>query len=483
MSAEPRSLDTDDLAPWVEAAAQRARRDARIEAFEVRADVRENLRVVAHNGAVRTNVRNEVAGLGVRVFAGSGVAYAYVNEMDERAIAAIVERATESALVHGRGRWRSFKPTLASGRKAIHRPDVRGAPTEASLEEILDLVKRAEAGAREVSPSLSVQASFGARTSRVVGADSTGGWLELGGLTSTLLVQAVAKDGARFGDGTEWRGGERGVGDYEDRGGAEELGRITARNALEAMDAVPFKAGRHRALTDNHLSGLLAHESFGHLTEYDLVASGWSVLRGRQGEQLASEAVTVRDDPVVPGPWKQGVAVPYDDEGSAGRPLALLEKGVLKHWMHTRDSAASEGLAPTGNGRALDARFAPIVRMRNTYIEPGDVPLDEAFEMLGDGVYLIGARGGAPRSDGSFMFTAKRGYVVEKGEKKAPLRSVSIHGNVLDFLQGVEALTTDFEVHTNYFGGCGKWDQSFLHVGTGGPHVLVRDALVGGQAA
>lgn len=469
--------DPPDLAHDVERAAALARRSG-AEAFEIRADLRDSRRVVLRNGVAQPTWINQVTGLGVRVFAGGGVGYAFAAETDDASIQRALDRAVSLARAQGKRRFRSFAPALRE-RRARYAPHVRAHPMDASSEDVVRLVQRAEEGAKETRPDLSVQTAFGARTTQVVVADSAGSWIELGSVVSTLTVQAVAKDGARFGDGTEWRGGERGLDDYEDRGGPEELGRETARNAVEAMDAVAFPGGRYRCLTDNHLTGLLAHESFGHLTEYDLVASGWSVLNGRKNERLAREMVTIRDAPVVEG--KRGVAVPYDDEGTPGRDLKLLDKGVLASWMHTRDSAASEDGAPTGNGRALDSRFPPIVRMRNTFVEPGEGTVEEALELLGDGVYLIGGRGGAPRSDGSFMFTAKRGYTVKAGKVDKPVRSVSIHGNVLDFLDGVEFLTRDFEVHTNYFGGCGKWDQSFLHVGTGGPHVLVREALVGGQ--
>jgi len=81
------------------------------------------------------------------------------------------------------------------------------------------------------------------------------------------------------------------------------------------------------------------------------------------------------------------------------------------------------------------------------------------------------------------MFTSHRGYRVERGEITEPVRSTSIHGNVLQFLQSVRLLTKDFDVHTNYFGGCGKGAQSLLHVGVGGPHTLVEGALLGGHGA
>jgi TldD protein len=124
--------------------------------------------------------------------------------------------------------------------------------------------------------------------------------------------------------------------------------------------------------------------------------------------------------------------------------------------MHKRSTAHAEGANPTGNGRAFSVRHPPIVRMRNTYFEAADHTLEEAIELLGDGVYLMDGRGGAPASDGTFTFTAARGYKVEDGEIVEPTRSTTISGHVLDFLDGSEALTENVEVTTTNFGGCGK---------------------------
>jgi TldD protein len=178
-----------------------------------------------------------------------------------------------------------------------------------------------------------------------------------------------------------------------------------------------------------------------------------------------------------------GVVLPVDDEGTDAVPTTLLSEGRLVSYLHTRDSAASAETAPTGNGRAMDARFPPIVRMRNTFFEPGDASVEEALRDLGDGYYLCGGRGGMPSSDGSFVFTATHGYRVAGGEVVAPVRPATLFGNILDFLQNVRLLTSDFQVKSNYFGGCGKFDQSFIPVGYGGPHVLVSEALVAGEGA
>ncbi len=472
----------EDLGAWVEFTRGVAEDTSILSAYEVRADVYQTRRQTQLDGRSRDSRTASAGGVGIRAFHGSGVGYAYCTELEPDALRDVVDRAARLAEANSRRSWKSFPNKVESARRVEYRPEVRSHPRQAQPEEIQRLLERAEAGAREIAPDAVVQTSWGSRDGVAVLANSAGGWVETQSLLTTLLVQTVMRDSGRMGDGAKWAGGERGLGDYEGDGGPEALGREAGRQAMESLGAKALPAGRYRTMYDPHLTGLLCHESFGHLTEFDVVAAGWSVLQGRLGQQLAPESITIRDAPVVDG-GHRGVAVPFDHEGEAGREVTLLDRGVLTEYMHSRDSAASEGMAATGNARALNVRYAPIVRMRNTYVEPGDLSYEECLELLGDGVYLLGARGGAPRCDGSFMFTAQRGYVVEKGEIKHPVKMASIHGNVLDFFSGVEGLSREFGMHTNFFGGCGKWDQSFIHVGTGGPHVVAAQTLVGGQGA
>lgn len=473
------SAREDELPSWVDRVAALAGKHGRIDHFEVRATAKRDRTLAVSGGKVTSSSSSTSQALGVHVFAGGGSAYVSTADLTDRRVLAMLDRGVALAVANGSRAWRAFPPRMVERRDAW-RPTVRGHPDEASQDALAALASRAEAGALAVDPSLKVAAAFGSLSTRVWYADSAGSFVDKASLVSTLRVTAAAKDGARVADGQARQAGVRGLDDLDD---PEALGAQAAKHAHESLRAEAFPAGRHRVLCDNHLSGMLAHESFGHLAEHDLVSTGWSTLRGRIGETLAAPTVSIADAPVVEHDPRQGVAIPIDDQGVRGRKVTMLDKGVLRSWMHTRDSAHAEGDEPTGNGRALDAQHPAIVRMRNTFFEPGDRSLEEAVEELRDGVYLLGARGGAPYSDGSFMFTSMRGYRVEKGEIGAPLRSMSIHGNVLDFLKSVVCLTRDFEVQTNYFGGCGKGDQSFLHVGVGGPHVLVEGALLGGQGA
>ncbi|MGB0652169.1 MAG: TldD/PmbA family protein [Thermoplasmatota archaeon] len=473
-------MEPTDAESWTERAVELAQQ--RLSAFEVRLDIQEDRRWVLRNGQLRSAGRSHVGGIGIRAFEGAASAYAYTNELTHHALRDLVDQAGRLAQANARQGWDGFAPDLHD-HKGRHTPDVREHPHDVPDEAAYGLLRRAEEAALEEVPGQVAQVGFGARRGLTVVANSTGGHVVSENLLSTLLVQTLARDGARHGSGNEWRGGELGFGDYEDEGGPEALGRAAGRAAKVDLEAKPITAGRYRTLCDNKLTGIMVHESFGHLTEYDVVAPGWSVLQDRLGERLAPRDVTIRDVPRMPGPVKHGVVVPFDQEGTPGRDVTLVDQGALTAYLHGRDSASDQDVAATGSARALNVSHAPIVRMRNTFMEPGDHSQEEALEALGTGVYLQGGRGGAPRSDGSFTFTSEGGYWVEDGELSHPIKMATINGNILDFFGNIEAITDDFRLRTTFFGGCGKWDQSLIHVGTGGPQVLVSEALVGGQVA
>ncbi|MHA1910967.1 MAG: metallopeptidase TldD-related protein, partial [Candidatus Kariarchaeaceae archaeon] len=90
--------------------------------------------------------------------------------------------------------------------------------------------------------------------------------------------------------------------------------------------------------------------------------------------------------------------------------------------------------------------------------------------------------GGQVGGSGDFLFKAVRGYWVENGEKKYPLKDVSLTGNILELLQNVEGATKDFSLYSSYFGGCGKAGQFPLPVGLGGPKIIFSKVRFGGES-
>ena len=131
----------------------------------------------------------------------------------------------------------------------------------------------------------------------------------------------------------------------------------------------------------------------------------------------------------------------------------------------------------SGNARS-SINDAPIVRMSNTFLQPGDMTFEELIEDIPDGIYLKGSRGGqVDTGKGIFQFNAAEGFKIENGELSTPLRDVSLSGNILETLNNIDALGNDFKLSVGF---CGK-DGQTVPVGDGGPHTRIIDAMVGGS--
>jgi TldD protein len=218
---------------------------------------------------------------------------------------------------------------------------------------------------------------------------------------------------------------------------------------------------------------VLVHEAFGHLAEADLTLSG-SVLFNKLGKKIASKAVTFYDDGTIDGAFG---SYKYDDEGVPAQKTLLIKDGVVVGLMHNRETAHKLNAKPTGNARAEDFRVEPIIRMRNTFMEPKDCSYEELIEGVKAGYYFKNFRGGQANLDGTFQVGIQEGYEIVNGKLGEPVRNASISGNTLETLLKVDAVGKDFEL---WPGRCGKGQTAFES--DGGPHIRVKEMLVGGSA-
>ena len=144
--------------------------------------------------------------------------------------------------------------------------------------------------------------------------------------------------------------------------------------------------------------------------------------------------------------------------------------------MQSRETAKILGMEPTGNARAQSYRHPPLVRMRNTYMLPGDWKPEEIIEETKEGYYLKGAFGGQADSNGEFMFSIQEAWKIENGELKEPYRGVTVSGNALEVLKTVDAVGNDLKI--NFPGTCGKFQ--LVPVDGGGPHIRCK-IMIGGR--
>ncbi len=434
--------------------------------------VEESLRYV--NGRLIDASRNTITGIGVRIIHKGALGFSSTTILTEDSVRRCVEEAFNMAkAMIGKGEEIKLKETKVVKDNVIRK--VAKDPFQADLKDKVELCVDAYKSALAVVKG-SVTSRFGAVKIERIFADTVGAYIrEDITLTGLSCFITVSSEG-RISLGLDYAGGSLGLELFKGKNSPEEIGRraaIMARDKIKARGVTP---GKYRVILGPEATGVLVHESFGHLSEADHVLEGASPLKGRLGEKLAAECVTIVDEGE---PAYGGFLIRYDDEGVRTRRVEIVKNGVLREYLHSRETAFKLNANLTGNGRAQNFNFDPIVRMRNTFIEKGDYKLEELLEELKDGLYIDREFGGHCDLSGTFMFRNIKVYKVENGEIKEPLRDVSITGSILELLKNIEAVGKDVKIISGPFGACGKGEQ-WVYVGLGGPHILVKNVTVGG---
>ena len=259
----------------------------------------------------------------------------------------------------------------------------------------------------------------------------------------------------------------------------EEMADHAVQLAVEQLSAERPTGGVAQVILDPELVGVLSHEAIGHTVEADFVLGG-AITAGKLGVRIASELVTMCDSGASEhAPHAVGETA-VDDEGVPATRTVIIEEGVLRSYLHNRETAAHFSVPPTGNARAFTYSDEPLVRMTNTYIEPGEMKLEDLFATMGDGYYLRGfGPSGQADSNAEFMFGVREAWRVSDGRMTKRVRGVTISGNAFDTLRSVDAVADDFRWEQGA-GYCGKSQPA--KVDGGGPHVRCTLTIGGEQS-
>ena len=265
------------------------------------------------------------------------------------------------------------------------------------------------------------------------------------------------------------------------RGGMEQITNKAQQSAQEIslkasqlIDAKPAKEEKGVVVMNPDFVSLLTHEILGHPSEADRVLgkemawAGGAWWKGKIGEKIGSEKLNVFDDPTI----KESLGwYYYDDEGVETKKTTLVEDGVLKNHMQNRETAQIFDTPPTGNMRATNYRFMPLIRMACTCIGNGDYNVDEMIKEVKNGYLISNMK--VPSIDMkryNWSISCQYAQKIENGEVTDLLRDVIVMGVAPEFFQSIDACGNDFTVRpiTN----CGKGDpmQSMI-MGNGGPSI------------
>ena len=256
----------------------------------------------------------------------------------------------------------------------------------------------------------------------------------------------------------------------------DEIASEAVNGIDERFAARRPKGGQMPVVMGAGASGILLHEAMGHAFEADFNRKGQSIFSGRIGEKVCREEISIVDDGTIPG--NRG-AVNFDDEGVPGQNTFMVRNGVLESYLHDRISAAHFGVAPTGNGRRESFRYAPIPRMRATYMLGGNSTKEDIIASVKKGIYVDQFSNGQVQiGEGDFTFFVKSGFLIEDGRLTMPVKDINIIGNGPQALADITAVGNDPKVDEGAW-TCGKGQS--CPVSCGIPTVLVSNLTVGGE--
>jgi len=255
---------------------------------------------------------------------------------------------------------------------------------------------------------------------------------------------------------------------------AEQLDKIYGQ-LMHKREGVYSSAGLRKCVLGPELAGMLAHEAIGHTVEADIVLGG-SIAGNYMNKEVASKLVSMVDFAHTAFGKPCPLPVYVDDEGTIAEDVTLIENGILKSYMHSKESARHFGVKPQGNARGFLFSDEPLIRMRNTAVIPGKSKLEDMIASVDDGYYLIKSGNGQADTTSEFMFSVNMGYEIKKGKIGKALRETTISGVAFEMLKTVDMISDD--MYWECAGFCGK--KQPMTVGMGGPAIRC-DLNIGGR--
>ena len=275
----------------------------------------------------------------------------------------------------------------------------------------------------------------------------------------TAYVVPIVKDGENMYDGCGYV-----VAKSLDEIDPAKIAKMGVDEALSKIGATSIPAGNYKVIINNEaMVSLLS--TFAGIFSGDAVQKGLSLLKGKEGEIIASDIVNLVDDPHL----KDGLAsVAFDDEGVATVKTYLIQDGKLNTLLHNLKTANKAGVKSTGNGFKASYASPISVSPTNFYIEPGVNSLEEMTKKIDKGLIitdLAGLHSGANSITGDFSLAAK-GFYIENGVKTHPVEQITVAGNFFTLLTDIEEVGNDL-----------KFPMSSV----GSPSIMIKELSIAGE--
>ena len=417
-------------------------------------------------------------GIGVRLLYGTEVLYGFTSDDSEEALVKLVK-----TLAFGRIAGMNLSGTAGAKpfefapekRVCDYNPAAYQDPRVLGQAIKQDFLFRADKAARALSPKIAqVGASVTDSCSTITLMNSDGLHLEMSRGRLRVNVNVTATDGSERLTTHESPGA---LGGYEliQNYSPEALATECGERVLRMLDAGYIAGGQMPVVMGNGFGGVIFHEACGHPLETESVRRKASPFCGKIGEAIGQPCLTAIDDGTIEGMWG---SLKYDDEGTPAQRTVLIENGILKTYMSDRVGAAEVGIGLTGSARRENYKYAPVSRMRNTFIAPGKDTLESMIASVDNGLYAARMAGGSVNpATGEFNFAVGEGYVIRNGKICELVRGATLIGKGHEIMPRISMVGSDWDVAA---GVCGA-SSGHVPVTVGQPSIKVDQILVGGR--
>ncbi len=220
---------------------------------------------------------------------------------------------------------------------------------------------------------------------------------------------------------------------------AEWVGKEAARLAVSALKTKRIETKNTKLVLTQFALQELLYFTLINAVKADNVQREQSAFKGKIGEKVASENVTIYDDGLFPSGLR---TTTFDGEGVPRQKTLLVEKGILRNFLYDNYAAKKEGKESTGNAARAGYLSTPFIEATNFHVMPGGATAEELMREVDDGLiiyYLQGAHSSNPVS-GEFSVVATPAWKIKKGEIAHCSRGVMLAGNIFEVLKNVSVV-------------------------------------------
>jgi PmbA protein len=419
---------------------------------------RESLSIMIYQEEVDKYNLNKTFGLSFRGKFDEKIGYSYTEILDKEAIDMLVKNAKDGArAIESEDIQFIYEGDKEYNKVNSYSKDLENIDNEKLINLALDMEREARAYSKKVVNIGGCNIGYGSSN---YGIYNTKG-LELtnkSNLLTAYITSIVEEDGNKY-DGTGYV-----TATSLEQVNPKKIAEDGVEEALARIGGKSIPSGKYKTIIFNEAMVSFLGAFIG-IFDGDAAQKGFSLLKGKEGEIIASDNLTIVDDPLLEGGLS---STPFDDEGVATYKKEIIGKGVLKTLLHNLKTANKAGIKTTGNG--FKASYASPVGISSTnfYIENGEKSLEELMVEVSEGLIvtdLAGLHSGANSITGDFSLAAK-GFYIKNGKKSFPVEQITVAGNYFDLLKNIQEIGNDL-----------KFPMSSI----GSPSILLRELSIAGK--